>query len=205
MVQEHDSITSTYKKADEKVFHVINEEAKDIPTKLDIEDRMECMTKQQAFITLKDHKENFKSKPTCKLINKAKNEMGLVSKKILEKINTNIRSITSLNQWKNTSSLINCFENIPEKHQHTFVIFDIEIFYPSISEDLLKKSINWAEQHTKISKQDMEIIMHSRKSLLFDKNAAWVKKGDDNLFDVTKGVTMEQKSASWSDFTSFTI
>ena len=37
----HDSITSTYKKADEKVFDAINEEAKGIATKLDIEDRTE--------------------------------------------------------------------------------------------------------------------------------------------------------------------
>ena len=93
----HDSITSTYKKADEEVFDAINEEAKGIATKLDIEDRMECMAKQHSFITLKDHKENFKNKPTCRLINPAKSEMGLVSKKILEKINTSIRNTTLLN------------------------------------------------------------------------------------------------------------
>ena len=121
------------------------------------------------------------------MINPAKSKMGLVSKKILEKINTSIRSTTLLNQWKNTSSVIDWFKNIPEKHQHTFVIFDIESFYPSISENLLKKSINCAKQHTKISKQDIEIVMHSRKSLLFNKNTAWVKKGDNNLFDVTTG------------------
>ena len=176
-------------------------------TKLDIKDTIQCMTKQQAFVTLNDYKENLKNKlPTCRLINQSKSEMGSVNKKILQKINTNIRSTTLLNQWKNTSSVINCFENIPEKCQHTFVISDIKSCYPSISEDHLKKSINWAEQHTKISKQDIEIIMHSMKSLLFNKNAAWVKKGDNNLFDVTVGrVTMEQKSVSWLDFTSFTI
>ena len=43
------------------------------------------------------------------------------------------------------------------------------------------------KKHTKISKQNTEIIMHSRKSLPFDKNTAWVKKGDNNLFDVTMG------------------
>ena len=79
-----ESITSTYKKADEKVYDTINEEAKVI-----------CLAKQQAFITLKDHEENFKNKPTCRLINPAKSEMRQVSKKILEKINTNIRNLTS--------------------------------------------------------------------------------------------------------------
>ena len=76
----HDSITSTYEKTDEKVCDAISEEANDIATKQDIEDRMECMAKQQAFIALKDHEENFKNKPTCRLINPAKSEIGLVRK-----------------------------------------------------------------------------------------------------------------------------
>ena len=82
----HNSITSTYKKADEKVIDDINLEAKELATSLNIEDRMECLAKQQAFITLKDHKENFKNNPTCRLINPAKSEMGLVSKQILESV-----------------------------------------------------------------------------------------------------------------------
>ena len=67
---------------------------------------MECLAKEQAFLTLKDHKENFKNAPTCHLINPAKGEMGLVSKQIFKKINTEIRRITSLNQWKSTTSVI---------------------------------------------------------------------------------------------------
>ena len=35
------------------------------------------------FITLKDHKENFANKPTVRLINPAKNEIGRLSKSIL--------------------------------------------------------------------------------------------------------------------------
>ena len=61
-----DSITLTYKKADDKVIDTINLEAKELATELDIGDRMECLAKQHAFITLKDHKENFKNAPTCR-------------------------------------------------------------------------------------------------------------------------------------------
>ena len=89
-----ESITSTYKKADEKVYDTINEEAKVIASELDIEDGMKCMAKQQAFITLKNHKENFKNKPTCRLIYPPKSEIGQVNKKILQKINTNTRNLT---------------------------------------------------------------------------------------------------------------
>ena len=45
------------------------------------------MAKREAFITLKDHKENFKNSLPCRLINPAKSEMGLVSKWILGNIN----------------------------------------------------------------------------------------------------------------------
>ena len=183
----HNSITSTYKKADEKVIDDINLEAKELATILNIEDRMECLAKQQAFITLKDHKENFKNNPTCRLINPAKSEMGLVSKEILERIITEMRSTTLLNQWKNTSSVMKWFKNISNKSNHTFVIFDIDSFYPSISENLLKNAISYAKQYVTITDQEVDIIMHSRKSLLFDQGTAWIKKNDDGLFDVTMG------------------
>ena len=168
----HNSITSTYKKADEKVIDDINLEAKELATSLNIEDRMECLAKQQAFITLKDHKENFKNNPTCRLINPAKSEMGLVSKQILERIITEMRSTTLLNQWKNTSLVIKWFKNINNKSNHTFVIFDIDSFYPSISENLLKNAISYAKQYVTITDQEVDIIMHSRKSLLFDQGTA---------------------------------
>ena len=95
---------------------------------LKIDNRTERIAKQQAFITLKDHKENFTNKPTCRLINKAKSEIGIVSKKILEKINNSVRQQTSLNQWKNSTAVINWFTNITEKQKHSFAVFDIESF-----------------------------------------------------------------------------
>ena len=54
-----DSITSTYKKANTNTIITINNEAKDIATNLNIADRAERMAERQAFITLKDHKDNF--------------------------------------------------------------------------------------------------------------------------------------------------
>ena len=40
---------------------------------------------------------------------------------------------------------------------------------------------------TEITTDDLEIIMHARKSLLFDQTSAWVKKGNESTFDVTMG------------------
>jgi hypothetical protein len=70
------------------------------------------MASKDAFVTLKDHKENFETNPKCRLINPAKSELGKISKIVLDDINTQIRNATGLNQWKNSLSVIDWFKNI---------------------------------------------------------------------------------------------
>ena len=65
-------------------------EAKSICTKLKISDSVERIARTPAFLKLKDHKDNFRSNPTCRLINPLKNELGKVSKQLVEKINSDI-------------------------------------------------------------------------------------------------------------------
>ena len=79
------------------------------------------------------------------------------------------------------------FSSTGETHRHSFLVFDIVDFYPSISEELLRSSLEYAKQHTTVSEQEVEIIIHSRKTILFDKNEPWVKKGDSPMFDVAIG------------------
>ena len=64
-------------------------------------------------------------------------------------------------------------------------MFDIVDFYVSISEALLNDALNYAKQFIAISDDDREIIMHARKSLLFDSNTPWIKKDGASMFDVT--------------------
>ena len=54
--------------------------------------------------------------------------------------------------------------------------YDIEEFCPSISEDLLKKAINYARTFVDISNDEEETIMHCRKSLLVNISDTWIKK-----------------------------
>ena len=63
--------------------------------------------------------------------------------------------------------------------------YHIEEFYPSISEDLLKKAINYARTFVVISNDKEETIMHCRKSLLFNNLDIWTKKEGNKDFDVT--------------------
>jgi hypothetical protein len=68
----------------------------------------ELMKKREAFISLKDHKENFENIPKCRLINPTKSESGKLSKVILGKINSNLRQKLNSNQWRNTQQVISC-------------------------------------------------------------------------------------------------
>ena len=54
-----ENVTKTYKKAPEKLQKSINLEAKSIATNLKLSDRIEKLAEAPAYITLKDHKENF--------------------------------------------------------------------------------------------------------------------------------------------------
>ena len=61
-----ENITKTYKKSSINKYNEINTEATQL-------------AKKTAFITLKDHKENFENTPKCRLINPAKSDLGRVS------------------------------------------------------------------------------------------------------------------------------
>ena len=100
------NITKSYKKSNIDLKANIDSEARDIATSLCLEDRVECMSKKDAFITLKYHKANFKTSPSCRLINPSKSEMGHISKVLLEGIVKEFTRKSGLNQWRNTSSVI---------------------------------------------------------------------------------------------------
>lgn len=180
-----ENITKHYKRAPAKAYDLINTEARKLADQLKIADRMDILAKQNAFVTLKDHKENFTNNLPCRLINPAKNEIGLVSKRILDRVNTELRSKLNIQQWKNASEVIDWFSSIDRKDQCVFTCFDICEFYPSISEELLCKSLTFAQRTAEISKFEQEIIFHARKSLLFSNGNDWTKKS--GMFDVTMG------------------
>ena len=106
-------------------------------------DRVECFAQRDSFITLKDHKENFPNNPKCRLINPAKSEIGLISKQLLESINSEVKLKTKVNQWRQTADVIYWFKNINEKRDCRFLQLDIAEFYPSISESLLNQAIDF--------------------------------------------------------------
>ena len=154
--------------------------------KLGIDDRVDATADKDAFITLKDHKPNFANKPTCRLINPTKSEIGKVNKKILDRINSTIAKKRNFNQWKNTAAVINWFTSIKNKQHSSFICFDIEEFYPSISQDLLNKALDFASDYDNITTDERNIIIHAKNSILIHKHLHRQKKGN-TTFDVTMG------------------
>ena len=118
---------------------------------------------------IKDHKPNFRNKPTCRLLNPTKPEIGKISKKLLAEINEKLKLKLKLQQWKNNQSVIKWFNGLSNKQKLSFIQFNMVNFYPSISEALLHKAIEWASEHVDISEEDKEIIFQSKKALLYNK------------------------------------
>ena len=113
--------------------------------------------------------------------------MGKISKYFLKQLNVKARDLSSVNQWQETSTLINWFKNIKNKKESIFMQFDIEEFYSSVSKELLLKAITYAKTLVNISDEEINTIIHSSKSLLFNNTDIWIKKNGDPDFDVTMG------------------
>ena len=111
----NDNITKTYRKSNSTVYNKISKEAKQIANEYKIADRIDCLGKVDAFISLKDHKDNFLSNPKCRLTNLAKSKIGKISKLFIENINTKVRSLSAVHQWKDTDAVINWFKSNQNK------------------------------------------------------------------------------------------
>ena len=182
------AITSTYTKTDGNIKKRINEKGKEIVIKSfdNILDRMDVNTQSNCFIIIKDHKENFLNHPRLRLINPAKNELTRISKTIFDNINMKLFETTKINHWINTVRAIKWFNSLNEEHLMKFAMFDIKGFYPFITQDLLNKALNFASEYIRILKSDIDVMHHSRKSLLFDGSHTWIKK-EGGLFDGSMG------------------
>ena len=180
-------VQKNYKKVDpENVKHVEGEHTK-AAADLKIADRMFVTTPREAYITLKDHKEDFQENPKVRLINATKPDLGKVAKKILENVINEVKEKNkSLMLATDTKNVLEWFKNIQNKKIYKFVNFDVDTFYPSITPALLNSSLEWGMQYTSITEQQKKVIFQASKSFLYTRGEAWVKKGPTN-FDIGMG------------------
>ena len=92
-------------------------------------------------------------------------------------MNKEIAFYIQVNQWKNCSAVIKWFRNIENKPNCSFVIFNIQDFYSSISLSLFNRAIEFGKEYFNISNDEISIIMQARKTLLFSDGEPRVKKG----------------------------
>ena len=181
-----DNITKDYCLTEETAVKAVDLKAKEIATILGngLEYMMQVYTPKEAYVTLKDTKEDFKSKKPCRVINGAKTDVGKISKILIRRIIEEILPQTGLNLWKSTPDVlkwlntINSTPNMVKTRKNTtkFIVFDIEKYYPSISENLVRNAIKFAQKFCFSSQSDINTIMTARESFLFYKEKVYVKK-----------------------------
>ena len=128
-----ENVTKSYKKSSGKVVEMLNAQSAKIAENLKLDDRIEKLAEKEAFLTLKDHKLALYDHPTCRLTNPSTSEIGVISKHILDDINTTIINKTKIKQWKNTSSVLKWFNSLQHKESLSLICFDGCDFYPSIT------------------------------------------------------------------------
>ena len=92
-----DAVTSTYKMIPDKISYKGNADGKKIIENKEVVNRRFVNGSNSCFITLKGYKPNFLNNSKIRLLNPAKNELGRISKSILDRINT---SLPKFNQSK---------------------------------------------------------------------------------------------------------
>ena len=168
----HENLTRDYRLDNGNKLSGINNDTRKFARSLEIGDRMEFHSQANAFLTIKDHKEDFPNTIKCRVINPACNNLGKFSKRVLDEINTKCREVAGVSQWKSTQDVLRWFTEIhaqnPTKNKGKFVQFDICEFYPSISDKLLKDSLDYAKNHASIDEEEVDLIMACRRSILFN-------------------------------------
>ena len=191
-------VVKNYKKAPPDLEKELNNEAKMLAHKLGIVDRVEKYNAKNCFITIKDHKRNFKSNPECRLINPAKTQIGRISKIIVQEICESLRLALNINQWRSTNDCIKWFEEYEKDDRCSFIKYDIKDFYPSITERTLDRALDLAKEYMVISLDKVEIIKHCCKTLLYYEDSVWIKKGRVEILTFQLEHMMVQKFVSSS-------
>lgn len=71
-----------------------------------------------------------------------------------------------------------------KKERLSFTLFDKESFFPSISNNLFIKPIQFAKEITEITDEDRSLITQAEKTLLLNGGIPWVKRDEVKDFDV---------------------
>ena len=115
---------------------------------------------KNCLITLKDHKREFHSNPSCRLIILTKSQIGKIIKVILKKNFSTLRIAININQYHNTNDCIKWFKNFSWNDKSSFINYSFKEFYPFITEKkTVDKALNLAQEFMLISEDKIKIII----------------------------------------------
>ena len=103
-----ENITKHYKKAPSNMKAEIDKTSSEIAKKLKVDNTVQKFTVDNTYLTIKDHKPNFIEKKPCRLINPAKNQIGKISKLLLQDIKQQVQMTQppfTLTLWSNTNEV----------------------------------------------------------------------------------------------------
>ena len=83
----HEIVSKLYKKCNTNKSNLIKINSKQIASKLKIDDCVQKLDENEQYVTIKDHKEGFPGKLSCRLINLFRTDIGKISKQILDRFN----------------------------------------------------------------------------------------------------------------------
>lgn len=81
----------------------INNDANYIATEHKLDDRILKIYKLQAFLMIMDHRENLLNIVKFRLLNSSENDIGIISKTIMERASMYTKEALNINQWRNTA------------------------------------------------------------------------------------------------------
>ena len=89
----------------------------------------------------------------------------------------------NLNKWRGPTEVTAWFRNIRCKWSASYLKFNVISFYQSIKKELLIRALTFAQTHIFINNRDIEKILATRQSFLYNKDNPWVKIGSGD-FDI---------------------
>ena len=104
-----------------------------------------------------------------------KSDIGRICKIKIDRINKAVRLKSKLMQWTNTDQVLSWFIGL-EEQKYSFFKFDVVDYYPSISEELVIKTLNFADRYISVPAKDLNLIKNACKSVLCEQGANSVEQ-----------------------------
>ena len=97
------------------------------------------------------------------LISPSKSDIGRISKRTIDKIIPRIKELSYFPLWINSTQVIHWFSELPHKTTTSFILFDIDNYYASITKSVLDKALTYAQTILYIPDSDINSEWKGRR------------------------------------------